>query len=797
MGIISFTRYSVNAQINIEAIARLHSAIENDKGMWHNGFGSIISGSFSPYQSHRSVNNRDSAYVARTAGGEAQIEWRTSAVDKKSKTGSETFIWCCGFGNNLGEEWFDLQINDNISIPFSTQNAPYWKIEKENGIVLSFTAAAVNSNGANLGYMTLTVPSSLLNNSTLKLGIKGRTSDREVWYRLYTCSNVLQYISKNEIKQFYTDIEFIHMGDAKLKICAKNKFDDFPINIFTSGKLTAEGRLNKDGLIAKTEIYIPRHIQPLKNDISFINIADKRIDTISWKEINERRIREFMNEEIICDSYVFHKGEFPKFRWKNDLLVGNELGLFPLQTEYYNSSFQKVTAADKPGRYGAVIEGKTKDGFVIKRYVTLYCANVEFDDYSKATPIKINGLKGYGIPEEKWKKYAENENRFSFGSMKFYPKNDPDAAIFLAGLSETEVNDNSFNTPRVVDRQWWITLKNKLLNNSSYRKSLANPVKDVNRNSNIVLDSAVVNDGYSKLKLDKLKSLCAEWAEKGETANVTLVVHKGKVIFHEAFGKDSDGKPLTLNSNMWMASITKLLTGVLTMQFVEQGIIELDAPVEKYLPELKTDNENKLTVRQLYTHLSGLQFAGEWATDWNYSLENQVAQLIPSLQPGKVFSYNRVGYALAGKIIERITGKAVPYLFNEYVFSPLEMKSAYSENTYGGLYCTAYDLAKLGMMLINKGAYNGFRLFDEETFKQMLPAKLSVGDRYWGIGTTLFEGNGLSNEAFGHGAASGAVFRIDPKNDLILISARNKPGKFNSEFEKEFIKCCTDLINNK
>ena len=141
--------------------------------------------------------------------------------------------------------------------------------------------------------------------------------------------------------------------------------------------------------------------------------------------------------------------------------------------------------------------------------------------------------------------------------------------------------------------------------------------------------------------------------------------------------------------------------------------------------------------------------------------------------------------------MERITGRAVPYLFQDYLFAPLGMKSAYADNTYGGLYCTAMDLARLGQMLLNRGMYNGYKFFSEDSYHQMLPARLAGLDRQWGIGTSPMEEPGLSKEAFGHLAASGSVFRIDPKNELIVISARNKVSGNQEEFERRLIEACT------
>jgi CubicO group peptidase (beta-lactamase class C family) len=788
---------AVYAQVNIEAVARLHFTIASEPNRWFEGYQSFLSGSYSPYESHRSGMNRDSAFVARTSGSEEMIEWNTATIPQTWEGDSASFIWVCGFGNNLGNEWYDLDINDSSAVSFSTINDGYWSVNKGKGFSLSFTKIAQNSNGANLGYMVLSVHRSLvLKGKELKIRIRGRAAEREIWYRLFAYRDVVKYALKNDRRNFYSSLEFIHMGDAEFKICAPKKFSNSPIQLYNSNKLIAEGRLESDGKLSKSTIFISRHLQPGSNANTIIKVAGKSIDTIFWNEINNQRVRAFMEEELECNQCVFPPGDFPKFRWKNEIMVENELGKFPLKVKFFNSDFQQVTTADKSGRYGAMIEGVTPSGFVIKRFVTLFCSKVEFDDYSKNVPVKMNRLREYGISDANWDQYSKNEERFSFGSMKLFPQHDADAAVFLAGLNSLDDLNNKFDTPRIRDRQWWITLKRKLEGISISQNPLVVPKITNDSASILISDTTVSSFQYDKEKIEKLRTVCRKWAEKGGVSHVTLVIHKGEIVFHEAFGMDEDGKPLIKDSRMWMASITKLLTGVLLMQFVDQGIIDLNAPVGRYLPELNRIGNDKLTVRHLFTHTSGLHFAGEWASDWNYALENQTAHVLPSIEVGGSFSYNRVGYALAGKIMERITGRAVPYLFHDYLFIPHGMKSAYSDNTYGGLYCSVSDLAYLGQMLLNKGTYNGFKFFSKQSFEAILPKKLLVSDRYWGIGTAPMEGHGLSELAFGHSAASGTIFRIDPKNDLIIISARNKPGKLHSEFESALIESCTALVNN-
>jgi CubicO group peptidase (beta-lactamase class C family) len=508
-----------------------------------------------------------------------------------------------------------------------------------------------------------------------------------------------------------------------------------------------------------------------------------------------RELRAFMNETIACGKYVFPPGSFPKFRWEHEYAVEQELGKFPLTVTYFNAAFERVTSAETSGRYGAVVEGTAPSGFVIRRYVTLFCAPVEFDDYSMNVPVKLNNLRAYGIAAGKWDRYSSSEERFAFGSMKFFPQHDPDAAVFLAGLSEIDTLNSTVDTPRIRDRQWWITLKNRLEAKSIADIALRAPRSISNGASVLPIDTSAASSHYDQARIESLRTVCRRWADNGGMPHVTLVVHKGRIIFHEAFGTNDDGAPVTTESLMWMASITKLLTGTLMMQFVDQGLVELDAPVGRYLSELAGNGNEKLTVRQLFTHTTGLSFAGDWASDWNVALDNQIAQVLPSVEAGEAFSYNRVGYAVAGKIMERITGRAVPLLFHDDIFAPLGMKTAYADNTYGGLYCSSSDLARFAEVLLHKGTYSGCTFFTEQTFEKMLPQKLPVGNRRWGIGTAPMDGHGLSALAFGHAAASGTILRIDPANDLVIISARNAPGRSHDEFAKALIECCTALVH--
>jgi CubicO group peptidase (beta-lactamase class C family) len=189
-------------------------------------------------------------------------------------------------------------------------------------------------------------------------------------------------------------------------------------------------------------------------------------------------------------------------------------------------------------------------------------------------------------------------------------------------------------------------------------------------------------------------------------------------------------------------------------------------------------------------HTADLAWAGEWASDWNPSLENQIAHCAPTLVVGERFEYTRAGYAVMGKILERLTGRPVPELLEECVASPLGM-NAVIDNSYGGFYASALDLARLGQMLLNRGSYGSVRLLTPESVAAMVPQPITrsdglrVGVR--GVGTAPATGPGLSDAAYGHGAASGTVFCIDPELELVIISARDRVGTDESR-HKEFVR---------
>jgi CubicO group peptidase (beta-lactamase class C family) len=787
---------AASSQADPEAVARLHFTAEAARDGWFEGYAGILAGSFSPYASHRSDGQRDSAFVARTLGEESSITWTSAPISRSWDGDSASIVWVCGFGNNLGEERFDLVVNGADTLTFRTRDEAAWSVSGAGGVRLSFTAAAVNPNGANLGYMVLTLPRAKIpEGGKVTVRVRGVEARTEVWYRLFAYRDAFRHLLEAERRDFFFRIDLLRNGDASLALCGRSAAAESPVRLLLSGAVIGKGRLQADGVIAKTTILVSRTLQPAGDEPTVIEVAGKAVDTLRWTEIARRRLGAFLLEELEADRYVFPPGELPEIGWKNPEAVEREMGSFPLKVSYYDGSMRPVTRAGGAGRYAAVVEAELPSGFRMRRFITLFCSTAEFDDYGEDTPITLNPLKEYGIGDAQWRMYGRNERRYSFGSMKMFPAHDPDAAVFLAGLSELDSAAIPYDTPRLRDRQWWIAFKQRL----SGGRPATLPLPEEEDGKSPPLDEHPASTApFTPAHLERIRAVCREWAVRTGVPHVALVAHDGRVVFHEAFNAGAGSALIDTGSTIWMASITKLLTGALMMRFVDRGLVDLDAPVARYLPELPDSATAALTVRQLFTHVTGLEaWDGEWASDWNTSLENHVAQALPMTAVGRRFSYNRAGYAVAGKVMERLAGRAVPYLFQDHLFTPLGMHSAFSDNTYGGLYCTAADLARLGQMLLNRGVYAGRRIFSGESYGRMLPAPVPGTDRRWGIGTSPMEEPGLGEGAFGHAAASGAMFRVDPEHGLLIVSARNRVGGDQEEFERRLVEACTAPFRDK
>ncbi len=262
---------------------------------------------------------------------------------------------------------------------------------------------------------------------------------------------------------------------------------------------------------------------------------------------------------------------------------------------------------------------------------------------------------------------------------------------------------------------------------------------------------------------------------------VAAAMHKGQPLHLSAQGaRDFGGEtPMTPDTVFWLASMTKAITATAAMQLVEQGRIELDAPLGVILPDLaaaqvvdRFDNmgapilrapKRPVTLRHLLTHTSGYVY-----DMWNAEFARACDSLgVPSLgtglnaalqaplmsDPGEAWEYG-IGIDWAGKVVEVVSGQTLDAYFQDHIFQPLGMTNTAFAPTAdmasraagmtvrtpdggivpfqlpmnpapefwgggGGLSGTAGDYLRFLQMVLNGGTLDGVVVLKPETMMEM------------------------------------------------------------------------------
>ena len=286
--------------------------------------------------------------------------------------------------------------------------------------------------------------------------------------------------------------------------------------------------------------------------------------------------------------------------------------------------------------------------------------------------------------------------------------------------------------------------------------------------------------------------------------------------------------PRPTDSTMWdMASLTKViaLTSAM-MQLVETHRVELDAPVQRYLPAWTGPNKEKVTVRHLLTHSSGLP---AWrplykeATDAASAMALAWATPLDTL-PGVRMVYSDIGGILMGEIVRAVTGERVDTYFANHIAGPLKLHDSmflppkslldriapteidpwrqrhlrgevHDENAamlggvsgHAGLFSSARDLGRIAQLYLNHGALDGVRIWKPETIVEFTTVQDSIfSNRALGWETPNGQnsaGHLMTTPAFGHTGFTGTSIWIDPGDDLfiVLVTNRVNPTRANTK----------------
>ena len=524
-----------------------------------------------------------------------------------------------------------------------------------------------------------------------------------------------------------------------------------------------------------------------------IAIADKTVDTLVLPDLSRKRAEALLWESPSARPSVFSGSTLPDVKFEHPLRVEALTGPYEIKTTYYDKDYNVVTTADKNGRYGAVVRIIPENGRPFCRFKTLFRHPEKLHWWRYEMDASISLPAGLGVKPEALASYPRTVSEFVKWQIVDRFDNKDDAAVLFSGLFESGANsvkDDFYSDPWRRNNQWWVGLKRRLYGwDKLYPQAFICPKPTEGSPAAVVRAGAAEEAGMKPDAAAQIDAVLSEWSKDTDEAFAVCVARHGVIVLHKAYGV-RDGKPMTSETKSWMASITKMLSGTCMMMLVDQGLIDLDDPVDKYLPPLRgLRKDTPLTIRHLYTHTNGM--------DWHWGgeegdMEERIASLLPFYEVGKRYAYNGTGLELGCKILEAVTGESLPMFYKKHLLDPLGCGNTDIDNASSGARSVPLDMAKIGQMLLNKGAYGDMRFMREETFKKMLPQKLTMvlgpdTTQVYGIGTSFFNDKGLGEGTFAHGAASSATLRIDPVNDLVIVMTRNSSGKNFGKYHQRFI----------
>ena len=241
------------------------------------------------------------------------------------------------------------------------------------------------------------------------------------------------------------------------------------------------------------------------------------------------------------------------------------------------------------------------------------------------------------------------------------------------------------------------------------------------------------------------------------------------VVLARGYGEGAvSGEPVTARTPFPLGSVTKTFTALAVARLAEEGRVELDAPLETYLPdvELRAPFEpGSITVRHLLHHRSGLS---TWdGHDPVAQREGRVDHLAPVAPPGGDAEYSSLNYILLGRIVEAVTGEPYGAHLHRVLLDPLDMRDAWvmahdvpppgrvqgHRNLFGFdvgadeptpsyhlvpagfVAASARDVGRYTAMLLGGGSFDGTRIVAPETVERIFAPMDSTGPAMaWGRG---------------------------------------------------------------
>ncbi|MBI5381123.1 MAG: DUF1343 domain-containing protein [Opitutae bacterium] len=337
--------------------------------------------------------------------------------------------------------------------------------------------------------------------------------------------------------------------------------------------------------------------------------------------------------------------------------------------------------------------------------------------------------------------------------------------------------------------------------------------------------AAAATAGLDRTKLRSLDTAINQAIEEEKLPGAVVWIEHAGAIYQKAYGNRAlvpAVEKMTADTIFDAASLTKVVAGApALMLLVERGQVKLEATVQTYIPEFTGEGREKVTVRQLLTHTSGILADVETKTDWtgnDTAIRKACAEKLRA-EPGTEVRYSDVNLFLCGEIVQRLSGLKLDAFCQKEFYGPLKMvdtgflppaeklpRIAPTQMTEGkmlrgvvhdptarkmggvaghaGIFTTAADLARFARMMLNLGELDGVRVFKPETVKLMTsvqtpPALRARRGFGWDIDSPYSRPRGETFPlgSYGHTGFTGNAYWIDPfsKTFFVFLSNRVHP----------------------
>lgn len=326
-------------------------------------------------------------------------------------------------------------------------------------------------------------------------------------------------------------------------------------------------------------------------------------------------------------------------------------------------------------------------------------------------------------------------------------------------------------------------------------------------------------------KLERARLVLEDQVYKRTTPGaVGLVLHCEDVVAQWAVGHhtyETDAPPVLVDDLFDLASVTKtVVTTTLCALFVDGGKMDLDVPIQSYVPAFIGDGKENVTVRHVLAHCGGLpahihlykKYAGRKA------ILDAVCDLDLAYAPGLDTAYSDMGFLLLGMALEAVGGAQLDRLAQDFVFDLLGMRDAcycpreglkgrivptekktnlrshlvwgevHDENaaamggiaSHAGVFAPAGDVAKLVQMWLCGGWFANQRVLSEAVVNLFIRRARLAPDSTWALGWDTVSAKGssagryFSEQSFGSLGFTGTSIWADPTRDLAVILLTNR-----------------------